>query len=118
MGSQLRIYTYSISIKHVKGKTIQKIYFPRLIKGPPFLVEKNASPLSEKLSQSSRIYVSIVMFPFYRADSIYCTIFSAMVVTAHSNLSTSLSSKVMRNPGTEVKKDVRGTTQMPVAPRR
>ena len=52
------------------------------------------------------------------ADSMYSTVFSASVFMTYSNLSASLSSRVILKPGTEVKKDVSGTTQIPVEPKR
>ena len=54
----------------------------------------------------------------YRDDSIYSSTFAAMVFTICSNLPSSFSRRVMRKPCRLVKNEVRGTTQIPVAPRR
>ena len=54
----------------------------------------------------------------YFPDSIYSTIFSAIVFTTRSNSASSLSSNVIRKPGNGVKNDVNGTTQIPVAAKR
>jgi len=55
---------------------------------------------------------------FYRADSIYAFTLSAIVCTIHANFSSFFSNRVMRKPWRGVKKEVKGTTQIPVEPRR
>jgi len=54
----------------------------------------------------------------YFVESMYSTIFSPSFLTVLSKRSSSVSSSVSRKPSSGVKKDVSGTTQMPVDPSR
>ena len=70
-----------------------------------------------KQTAEGSIDKTLLQFAYF-PDSMYSTIFSAMVLTTHSNSVSSLSNNVMRKPGSGVKKEVSGTTQIPVAPKR